>query len=78
MYNSVKFGNIAVKYHAGMYMIETGNSDNKRPQYNEYKKGQSILIPLPNPFQDQTIVQFVRYDLNERKIYLKIRDDDIY
>lgn len=34
MYNSVKFGNIAVKYHAGMYMIETGNSDNKRPQYN--------------------------------------------
>ena len=23
-------------------------------------------------------MQFVRYDLNERKIYLKIRDDDIY
>lgn len=78
MYNSVKFGNIAVKYQAGMYMIETGNGDNKRPQYNEYKKGQSILIPLRNPFLDQTIVQFVRYDPNERKIYLKIREDDIY
>lgn len=78
MYNSAKFGNIAVKYQAGMYMIETGNGDNKRPQYNEYKKGQSILIPLRNPFLDRTIVHFVRYDPNERKIYLKIREDDIY
>lgn len=31
MYNSTKFGNIAVKYQAGMYMIETGNGDNKPP-----------------------------------------------
>lgn len=28
MYNSVKFGNISVKYQADMYMIETGNSYN--------------------------------------------------
>ena len=38
MYNSVKFGNIAVKYQADMYMIETGNSDNKRPQYNDIRR----------------------------------------
>lgn len=76
--DSVKFNKTAIKFQPNMYMIETGDNATKFPVYNEYKKGQSILIQLHNPFQDRVIVHFVRYDPNERKIYLKIREDDIY
>ena len=69
MYNSIKFGNIAVKYQADMYMIEDTYSPIKNPIYNEYVKGKLLKLKV-----DSSIVSFERYDPIEKRIYLKDED----
>ena len=69
MYNSIKFGNIAVKYQPDMYMIEATYNPIKLPCYNEYTKGKQLKLKV-----DSSIVSFERYDPIERRIYLKYED----
>lgn len=76
MFNSIKFGNTAVKYQAAMYMLETNQDDNEKrfAHYNEYIKGQAIKFKTEIPKS----VTFLRYNPKEKRIYFEHNEDICY